>query len=198
MKVGDFGLAMYYHDKDDDDDDSYDLIQNHHINSRTRIPTTYKKLCGTPNYIAPEILLLLLLRSKVQEEDQSSSLSLLSVNQLQDGKKPTIGYEVDVWSIGIVCYTLVVGKTPFEAKDIQSTFQRILFNQYSFPKHISLSDKAKQIIAMILEFHPTHRCVIYIYLFLTCTVFQYLILPPPIFSCGVDPLLYKLQTILFS
>lgn len=46
-----------------------------------------KTLCGTPNYIAPEIL-----------------------------NKKGHSYEVDVWSIGCVMYTLLVGQPPFETK----------------------------------------------------------------------------------
>lgn len=44
-----------------------------------------KTICGTPNYIAPEIL----------EENGHS-------------------YEVDIWSIGVIMFTLLFGKPPFE------------------------------------------------------------------------------------
>lgn len=64
LKLGDFGLAT----KLDFDGEKK------------------KTICGTPNYIAPEIL---------------------------DGK---IGhsFEVDIWSLGVIIYTLLIGKPPFE------------------------------------------------------------------------------------
>lgn len=43
-------------------------------------------MCGTPNYIAPEIV----------EGITGHS------------------YEVDVWSTGVICYALLFGRPPFE------------------------------------------------------------------------------------
>ena len=54
-----------------------------------------KTLCGTPNYIAPEVL----------------------------GKKGH-SYEVDVWSLGCILFTLLVGKPPFETQTLKDTYNR--------------------------------------------------------------------------
>lgn len=63
-----------------------------------------KTLCGTPNYIAPEVL----------------------------GKKGH-SFEVDVWSIGCIMYTLLVGKPPFETSCLKETYIRIKNNEYTIP-----------------------------------------------------------------
>lgn len=55
-------------------------------------------VCGTPNYIAPEVL--------------STSNSGHS-------------FEVDVWALGIIMYALLVGKPPFETKDVKTTYANI-------------------------------------------------------------------------
>lgn len=60
LKIGDFGLATKI---------EYDGERK-------------KTICGTPNYIAPEIL---------------------------DGKDGH-SYEVDIWSLGVIIYTLLIGK----------------------------------------------------------------------------------------
>jgi polo-like kinase 1 len=48
-----------------------------------------RAVCGTPNYIAPEI---------IENSANSSGHS----------------YEVDIWSFGVILYTLLCGRPPFE------------------------------------------------------------------------------------
>ena len=110
VKVGDLGLA-------------------------TKLETAEEKrktICGTPNYIAPEVI---------------------------QGDRATRGhsFEVDVWSMGVIMYTLLVGKPPYEAKDVKATYQRILANEYEFPSTISISDDAKDIICAMLQSKPLDR-----------------------------------------
>lgn len=101
IKVGDFGLAT----------------------KLTFFDERRKTVCGTPNYIAPEIL---------------------------DGKTGH-SFEVDVWSTGVIMYTLLVGKPPFESKDVKSTYKRILANSYSFPEQSYVGADAKNLIRKILQ-----------------------------------------------
>jgi serine/threonine protein kinase len=92
VKVGDFGLA-----------------------TKLSYPEEKKRtVCGTPNYIAPEIL-------------QHSGHS----------------FEVDIWSTGIIIYTLLVGKPPYESTDVK--------NQYSFPPTPTISGEAQHLIRSILQ-----------------------------------------------
>lgn len=88
-----------------------------------------RTVCGTPNYIAPEIL---------------------------DGKTGH-SYEVDIWSLGVICYTLIVGKPPFETQDVKATYKRIKANNYSFPEGAIISEYAKSLITEILITDPTKR-----------------------------------------
>lgn len=107
IKLGDFGLAT----KLDFDGEK----------KRT--------ICGTPNYIAPEVL---------------------------EGKAGH-SYEVDIWSLGVIIYTLIVGKPPFETSDVKTTYKRIRMNAYSFPEHVVISDSAKDLISKILISDPRKR-----------------------------------------
>lgn len=107
VKVGDFGLAT--------------KVEFEGERKRT--------VCGTPNYIAPEVL---------------------------DGKQGH-SYEVDVWSIGVILYTLLYGKPPFETSDVKTTYRRIRMNAYSFPEAVSISSQAKDLIERILVPDPSKR-----------------------------------------
>jgi len=106
-KIGDFGLATKLEFEGD--------------RKRT--------VCGTPNYIAPEIL---------------------------DGKQGH-SYEVDIWSLGVIIYTMIIGKPPFETSEVKTTYKRIKMNAYSFPEHITISEPAKNLISKILNLDPAKR-----------------------------------------
>lgn len=105
MKIGDFGLAT----KIDFDGER----------KRT--------LCGTPNYIAPEVL----------------------------GKKGH-SYEVDAWSLGCIVYTLLCGKPPFETSNLKDTYQRIRKNEYHIPSQ-RCSSAARNLIHRLLRPDPVNR-----------------------------------------
>ncbi|CAM4619251.1 serine/threonine-protein kinase PLK1 [Caretta caretta] len=104
VKIGDFGLATKV---------EYDGERK-------------KTLCGTPNYIAPEVL----------------------------GKKGH-SFEVDIWSIGCIMYTLLVGKPPFETSCLKETYIRIKKNEYNIPKHIN--PVAANLIQKMLRSDPATR-----------------------------------------
>ncbi|TGZ67236.1 hypothetical protein CRM22_004902 [Opisthorchis felineus] len=88
IKIGDFGLAS--------------RIVNEGEKKRT--------LCGTPNYIAPEVL-----------------------------TKGGHSFEVDCWSLGCILYTLLVGNPPFETNKLEETYARIKMNEYKIPIRVSAS-----------------------------------------------------------
>ena len=69
-------------------------------------------LCGTPNYLAPEIIL-----------------------------NKGYNYSVDFWSLGIIFFELLIGKDPFHNKDPIIIYQNILTNNKKFPKIIDRDAK---------------------------------------------------------
>jgi POLO box duplicated region/Protein kinase domain len=76
---------------------------------------------------------------------------------LGDKSKRGHSFEVDVWSMGVILFTVLIGKPPYEAKDVKATYQRILNNEYSFPRHIDISLSAKSLIKSMLQSVPSDR-----------------------------------------
>lgn len=104
VKIGDFGLA-----------------------SRIEFDGERKRtVCGTPNYIAPEIL-----------------------------TKKGHSLEVDIWSLGCIMYTLLVGKPPFETSSLKDTYKRIKDCEYRIPS--SLRKPAVEMIVAQLQEDPAKR-----------------------------------------
>ena len=51
--------------------------------------------------------------------------------------KEYTGPEVDIWSMGVILYTMMVGNTPFKESNIQDLSKKILNSQYEIPRFVS-------------------------------------------------------------
>ena len=86
--------------------------------------------CGTPGYVAPEILLGL-----------------------------PYGKAVDMWSVGVVTYILLGGYPPFHDEKQSKLFKKIKKGEYEFHPEFwsAVSEEAKDLIRKLLTLNPTDR-----------------------------------------
>lgn len=66
------------------------------------------------------------------------------------------GFEVDIWSIGCVLYTLLIGRPPFETDSIKETYRKIKEGDFRFPNS-RLSPESRTLIKRMLQVDPAKR-----------------------------------------
>lgn len=104
-KIGDFGLAV--------------RVNNPWIAEQQTI-------CGTPNYLPPEIL-----------------------------DKQPYGLSADVWSLGCLLYTFLVGRPPFEEDELWATFERARRADVNIPT--TLPPDAADLLRSLIVKRPGQR-----------------------------------------
>ncbi|KAJ3023050.1 calcium calmodulin-dependent protein kinase type 1G [Thoreauomyces humboldtii] len=107
IMIGDFGLSKIFNDEE-----------------------VMKTACGTPGYVAPEVL-----------------------------KRKGYGKEVDLWSLGVITYILLCGYPPFYDQNNIELFKLIMAGNYKFDKPWwnPISETAKDFIRKCLLVDPKDR-----------------------------------------
>jgi serine/threonine protein kinase len=83
--------------------------------------TKLKAFCGTPSYMAPEIV----------------------------RGEPYSGFSVDIWALGVVLFGLLVGALPFAGKNELQLYSRIRRGTFSVPE--AIGERASRLIKAILR-----------------------------------------------
>jgi serine/threonine protein kinase len=85
-------------------------------------------ICGSPMYMAPEIM-----------------------------KKKKYDFKSDLWSVGVIFYEMLVGRTPFKAKNIFDLMRQIEKNSIKLPEDIHISVDCKDLLFKLLKKDPEDR-----------------------------------------
>lgn len=122
-------------------------------------------MCGTPNYVAPELLVPSSSNNSSNSNTQSSTAistlrsTMRRAAAIKSSTSKDVSYSLsaDVWSMGIALYIMLVGYGPFDSDDVNKTFRRIRTARFTFPVGVKLSVAAKSLIRTLLAEDPTKR-----------------------------------------
>ena len=91
---------------------------------------SYQNLfCGSPSYMAPEIV----------------------------NKQKYIAQYSDIWSLGVLFYSMLYGRFPFKAQTQKELFKKINEAKVEFPEDIEINDKIKILLKKIFVIVPAQR-----------------------------------------
>lgn len=110
LKVSDFGLSA--------------------VKDQIRTDGLLHTLCGTPAYVAPEIL----------------------------SKKGYDGAKVDLWSCGVILFVLTAGYLPFNDPNLMSMYKKIYKGEFRCPKW--MSSDLRRLLSRLLDTNPETRITV--------------------------------------
>uniref|UniRef100_A0A7S1J3F5 non-specific serine/threonine protein kinase n=2 Tax=Eutreptiella gymnastica TaxID=73025 RepID=A0A7S1J3F5_9EUGL len=112
IKLSDFGLSN---------------TQRSTESGRVNPSMMLRTVCGTPNYVAPEVLM----------------------------ERGYNGFMADMWSCGVILFVMLAGKLPFYDKVMHNLFKKIQTGQYTIPECISPG--AASLIKKLMCVNPLER-----------------------------------------
>jgi MAP/microtubule affinity-regulating kinase len=111
------------------------------------VGTKLDTFCGSPPYAAPELF---------QGEGAGCAFKLVPLFKIA-GKKYD-GPEVDVWSLGVILYTMVSGSLPFDGTNMRDLREHVLRGRYRIPFYMSTD--CEMLLRRFLVLNPQRRATL--------------------------------------
>lgn len=147
FKISDFGFSCY--------DMSVLKKESNEYNFDEMLCKKYYKLCGTPYFMAPEIILNMNKLENFTFYDEERKINMI---EFYDKR-------IDIWSYGICLYELITNRMPFSSlkdiKDIEKLYKKPDIQFYIDTKlQIINNEIFSNILYMCLKINEKSRCYI--------------------------------------
>ena len=112
-------------------------IGNFHFSKKLEENELAHSFVGAPAYMDPHILF-----NSNQQNDEGYD------------------YEVDIWSLGVDCFELLTGITPFDGESVEELVTKVKDGNYIIPNNLNLSKEAISFISGMLQYNKDKRFTI--------------------------------------
>ena len=82
---------------------------------------------------------------------------LMKMKKIENNQSFGYDQKADIWSLGTVCYELLIGAPPFDASSYDDLVSKLQKGSYKIPNQLNLSKQSISFINAMLQFDPQQR-----------------------------------------
>ena len=82
---------------------------------------------------------------------------LMKMKRIENNQSFGYDQKADIWSLGTVCYELLIGAPPFDASSYDDLVSKLQKGSYKIPNQLNLSKQSISFINAMLQFDPQQR-----------------------------------------
>ena len=82
---------------------------------------------------------------------------LMKMRKIENNQSFGYDQKADIWSLGTVCYELLIGAPPFDASSYDDLVSKLQKGSYKIPNQLNLSKQSISFINAMLQFDPQQR-----------------------------------------
>ena len=108
---------------------------------------------GFARYLENDTLAQSVLGSPINMDPQI----LMKMRKIDNNQSFGYDQKADIWSLGTICYEILIGSPPFDATSYEELTSKIQRGNYKIPNNLQLSVEAVSFLNAMLQYDPKQR-----------------------------------------